>query len=147
MTSTLSISRASLSLSALVLPSSGFELGEDFSPGGVQWARATAESRFVDGGAVTAARRQMTSLGGTLRAVGTTPTSLQSNESVLLAALSQFAYTVTWSEVGSTTATYTWTCQPADVAQVGFVDYLRGMYVQEFAVTIPRQPVPVAGSL
>ena len=148
MTSTLSIDRTSLSLSALVIPSTGFELGEDFSPGGVQQQRALAESRFVDGAALTAVRRQMTQLAGTLRAVGTTPTGLQANEAVLLAALGQFSFMVTWSEVGATTATYTWTCQPADVeTKAGFVDYLRGMFVQEFAVTIPRQPTPVAGSL
>ncbi len=101
----------------------------------------------MDGGALTAAKRSMTQLAGTLRPVGTTPTSLQTNEATLLAALAQFSYTVTWTEVGSTTATYTWTAMPADVAPVGFVDYLRGVFVQEFAVTIPRQPVPVAGSL
>ena len=149
MSSTLTIDRTELALSALVVPTSGsFELGEDFSPGGVRWQRALASSRFVDGGALTAVRRDMTQIGGTIRAVGTTPTTLQANESVLLAALAQFSYTVTWQEVGATTATYTWTAMPADVEpRGGFVDYLRGMFVQEFAVTIPRQPVPVAGSL
>lgn len=145
MTSTLSIDRTSLSLGALVIPSSGYELGA-FDPGGVQWQRAFAESRFVNDGTLVAARRASTQLTGTIRTLGTSPSTLQTLEAALVAALSQFTYAVTWTETGTADAVYTWTCWPADVATPGFSAPERGLWVQEFQVTIPRKSVPAAGS-
>lgn len=146
MTTTLTIDRTSLSLSALVVPSSGFELGA-FNPGTVTWQRAFAESRFVHDGALIAARRQSTQATATLRATGASPSALQANEALLVAALSQFNYTVSWSESGSPAATYTWNCWPADITPGdGFQSEFRDLWVQEFQVTIPRKSVPVAGS-
>ena len=145
MTSTLSIDRTSLSLSPLVVPSTGFELGA-FDPGGVQWQRAFAESRFVNDSALISARRSSTQLTGTIRTLGSSPGSLQTLEAALVAALSQFTYAVTWTETGTANAVYTWTCWPADIDTPGFSAPDRGLWVQEFQVTIPRKSVPAAGS-
>lgn len=143
MTASLSIDRTSLALGALVVPATGYELGEDFAPGGMVWARTFAASRFVDDAALTSARRETTSLAGTIRVVGTSAAVLQTREAALRAALSQFSYTITWAE-GATV--YTWSCWPADMVPSALVAEQRDVFVQEFAVAVPRASVPVAGS-
>lgn len=147
MTTSLSIDRTSLSLGALVVPSSGFELGT-FAPGGMAWQRTFAESRFVNDASLVSARRITTTATGTIRATGSSPSTLQTNEAALIAALSQFTYTVTWTETGSPNAVYTWACWPADVTPDGdqFKSEDRGLFVQAFQVSIPRKSVPTAGS-
>ena len=154
MTYSLTISRTSLSLADLVVPSTGYEMGEGtFGPGGVTWNLGYAGSRFVDGDALVDARKANSNLAGVLRVVadeGSDPTVLQSREAVLVTALSQFAYTVTFTQtVGATSVTYSWSCQPANVSPSGgaFLDYHRNMLIQEFDVTIPRSAVPVSGPI
>ena len=138
----LSIDRAALSLSALVIgndPTSGLWLPEEGQgrPGKV-WRRQTVRSPFVHGEVLTGAVLEQASIQRDIYAMGATTAALRTTQDELEEALFQWAYDVTLTEDGET---LTYACDPADVSW-GEADsgMIRG-HIAKATVTIPCYPV------
>jgi hypothetical protein len=152
----LAIDRTSLSLGTLSIaadPSSGYIL-ETFGPGRRQWDRATAESPWVHGRALTGSRMLQGELTGVVCVYADAAASaatLGTRLDALVDALSQFSYTVTFTHTeGVTSQAWTWTCEPADldIGDAGlFADDDLAALIQPVAFRIPRSPIPLAGPI
>ncbi|HET9654599.1 MAG TPA: hypothetical protein VFP72_04555 [Kineosporiaceae bacterium] len=121
----------------LVLPSGGIEFGH-VTDSGVQWDRQFATSPFVDGRALTSARRQTKTLVFGLIVSGVDAAGLAAAQATVDAAFSQFAYQLRVSAGGSLLA---WNCEPADF-EPAEVECTRGMrdHWLGWKATIPCSP-------
>lgn len=136
---TVSIDRTSLSLTALSITDTGadaYSIMPGVQIGGGERDNVYAESRWIDGAAVTSSRATLTTIDLNVRVEGSSLADLQTKIAALAAALAQFTYTVTVTE-GATATTYdccpgSWRRQYNQTAMMNLADYL--------TVTIPRQP-------
>lgn len=106
--------------------------------------RAVAMSRFVPGGAQTAATADMQNAIVQWLVGGNTDTQLRTRINTLKAAVDQFRFQL---EVTIQAVTEVWDCDCADTA-VGdagaYASYLMADKKQLFTATIPRQPDPLS---
>lgn len=137
-------------LAALSVQSPGAYSIISVGPGLIAWRRQTAESKWVHGRYLTAAVMDVEMAPLKIRVYGSSAAALDANTAALLAALHQFAYQLTLTIDGITT---TWSCEPADggpagAEEAGSWDKFSLMERQQvYAFQIPRNPVPVAGSM
>ena len=123
-----------------------YALAKGFGPGATTYRRHTAQSPFVAGRVLVRAVADAGTLIVPVVVRGTTPAGLQDSMTALVAAFTQWTYTVTLVEEpdGAAPATYAWTCEPADY-QVGsggaFNDLGLLSYVQVVTFTAPRSPL------
>lgn len=143
-----SVTRSELSLAALDLQQAGiYEILPGSGPGGLSWRRQTVRSVMMHGEALVGAVKdvQVAPLG--VRVYGTTQSQLWSRVRTLLDAFEQFSYSLTLVIGG---ITFTWECQPADsvVGEGGEFQKFHLMSLQtDVQLTIPRSPIPTAGSV
>lgn len=151
LTQTLTIGRTMLGLSALTMPSTSYRFGHlVFS--GKQWNRGTAQSPYVHGRQLTSATLQVASLDVDLICIadqGDPVDTLDQAQATLLAAVEQFAYTVTVTASDGVGAdvVHTWAAEPADWAPSSDLplDLEQRYRVSSWRATIPLHPVPVTG--
>lgn len=146
----LSIGRTLLSLSALTMPTTSYRFGHPtFS--GKQWDRQFAQSPYVHGRQLTSARLQVSSIEVDLICIAELTDSvdtLDQAQATLLAALEQFAYTITVTATDGIgpVVTHTWAAEPADwVAGEIPMDLEQRYRVSLWKATIPVHPVPKVG--
>jgi hypothetical protein len=148
----LTISRALVTgnLGNLVLPTSTI----DFSPiihEGVHWDRSVVQSPFTDGRYLTGIRKQPTSISTVFfidTAADGSPAVHDAAVAALIAALSQFTFTITHvTTAGEATQTNTWACEPADL-EPGPVSLSQAYKLRKQLIkaTIPVHPSPTAGA-
>ena len=137
-------------LAALSIEAAGTYRIVSAGPGLIAWRRTTAESKWVHGRYLTAATMDVELAPLRIRVYGASAAALDANAAALRTALHQFAYQLTLTIDGITT---TWSCEPADGGPVGAEeagswDKFSLMERQQvYAFQIPRNPVPVAGSM
>lgn len=103
------------------------------------------EGAYQHGSAVVGYRLRRGVIRMQVRVRGSSPTQVENRASALVAAVRQLSYTVTYFKDG---VTHEWRCHPASVTLVrgmDAVDVAAGTAV--YALTVPRQPVPVQGAL
>lgn len=135
----ITIDRSVLGLLPLSITDTGadsYSLMPGFSLGGWTPDNTYAESRWIDGAAMTSSRLTMSAMELNLRVEGVSLTDLQANVDALATAVGQFTYTVTVTE-GTTVTDYD--CCSGSVrraynqtAMLNLADYVQ--------VQIPRQP-------
>jgi hypothetical protein len=145
------ITRTLLSLSDLAIGSAAdatYQAGE-LTPDGRAWDRVTVGSPWVHGRVLRAARMRPATLAGEIvvvSALSSGPTTHETAVSALVEALSQFAYTFTLTLTGSTTQTWVYACEPADVAPAQSINrYGRDRFTR-VQVSIPHYPIPDSGA-
>src|SRR5690606_42066359 len=82
-----------------------------------------------------------------VRVRGSSATQVESRAEALVAAVRQTSYTITYVKGG---ATHSWRCHPASIALVRGMDAIDvevGPATAVYALTIPRQPVPIQGAI
>lgn len=114
---------------------SGYVLAA-YSPGGVDADNALAQSRWLDGAALTSTRTNLTTIAASIQVWGTAYAHVMTQVDALGSALSQYSYTVTESYTGGSAV---YTCLPASYEVVYSPDTLRANMAVVNA-TIPRQP-------
>lgn len=114
--------------------------------GGRSWKRDTAESRWVHGRVLVSARLDVELVRMVVRCYGATAAALDTNTAALVTAVSQWTYDLT---VALDAVVHTWRCEPADLGPVdGDLDKFSLMAEQQsYVLSIPRAPVPLAGSI
>lgn len=142
-TVSVSVSRTELSLSALDISAAPFEVLEGLDAGVVTWRREYARSPDVHGAVLISAVKDLVE-GGRLEVdvSGASQAAVRTNVATLLAAFSQWSYTLQVSLDGTT---WSWACMPADYS-VGVVDAATVFgLVCPVRLVFPRQPIPVSG--
>jgi hypothetical protein len=139
-----SVTRTELSLTALDLTTAPFEVREEgLDVGATIWRREYERSPYIHGAQLVSAVKDITE-GCTLAVdvTGASQAAIATNLGTLLAAFSQWSYTLQVSLDGTA---YAWACSPADWT-VGFVsnDLVFGL-VCPVRLSFARQPVPVSG--
>jgi hypothetical protein len=125
---------------------SAYAIGKGFGPGATSYRRHTVDSPFVAGRFLVGAVPDAGTLVVPVIVRATTPAEQQDRMAAAVAAFTQWAYTVTYEHTGAglASATYAWTCEPADYA-VGaggaFNDLGLLSYVQIITFTVPRSPL------
>lgn len=148
LTLSLTITRTELALSALELsdPGNGYEV-ISVGPGSTSWRREVAKSPWVHGEALVSAVKDVGIAPLSVRVMGTSAAQKETRLGVLLAAFSQFLYTMTVTING---VGYAWACEPADwsVGEDGeFNKFFEMAHRSEVKLSIPRNPVPTDGVL
>lgn len=103
------------------------------------------EGVYQHGSAVVGYRLRRGVIRMQVRVKGTSPTQVENRAAALVAAVRQLSYTVTYAKGG---VLHEWRCHPASITLVrgmDAVDVAAGTAV--YALTIPRQPVPIQGAL
>lgn len=141
------VSRELLELTPLQLENIGVYRIVAAGPGSLAWRRNRATSEFVHGGPVVSAVKDVMNAPLVVRVYGTTAANLESRTATLLRAFEQFSYELKLVLGG---VVHEWLCEPADYGpgEAGEYDphYLRALqHVYRFS--IPRQPVPITGSM
>lgn len=136
-------------LAALSLENPGAYRVVALAPGGIVWRRHTAESKWVHGRTLISAIKDAAQLGLVLRVYGSTQAALEVNTATLLAAFEQWSYDLAVSVDG---VAHSWRCEPADYGPAGGEDdgwdrFSLMAFQQAYRFTIPRAPVPLAGSM
>lgn len=124
---------------SLVLPEGGF------APGQTQWQRSTVTSPWVHGSFLTAVSMQQVTSTLVVHATADSGGALAALVGQVIAAFSQFSYTLRFNYDGWAGA---WLCDPADyqVGAAGPVDeFDLSFYEQDVQLSIPRRPVPLLG--
>lgn len=117
-------------------------------PGAVAWRRETVTSPFTHGELLIGAVKEQAVAPLSVRVYGASAAALEANTAALLAAFEQFNYTITCTIDG---VQHSWVCDPADYApgdDAGLYDphHLRALQ-QVYSFRIPRNPVPILGSM
>lgn len=149
-THALTIGRTMLSLSPLAMPSTSYRFGHiTFS--GKQWDRQFAQSPYVHGRQLTSATLQVAQIEVDLICIaelGDAVDALDQAQATLLAAIEQFAYTITVTATDGIgpAVTHTWAAEPADWDPTSIPMDLEQRYrVSAWRTTIPVHPVPTTG--
>ena len=141
MTISLAITRTLLSLGDLTISDTG-TIGTSgyvlisIDEGRTIVENTFAESRWIDGAALTSTRRPMTNLELLVRVQGTTVGDMMTNIAALKAAVDQRTYTVTAT---GTAVDDPWTCSPATVGRA-YDRLLMRKGADLLTLSIPRQP-------
>jgi hypothetical protein len=153
---TASVTRATVPggpLADLPLVSADYDI--DFvGPGALAWQRVTVESKWVHGRFLVSARKDVEIMPLGVEVSGATAAGLDASTRALLDAFEQWSYDLTVVADG---VSHTWRCEPAEYAPAGGRSGGRGTYepfglqapvfVQSYVFQIPRNPVPIAGSM
>lgn len=153
---TASVSRATVPggpLADLSLVSADYDL-LSFGPGALSWRRQTVESRWVHGRFLVSAVKDADVAPLEVIVYGTSSADLDAKTRTLLDAFEQWTYDLTVTADG---VAHTWRCEPAEYSpsagsgQRGSYEHfglVAGASAQQvYAFSIPRRPVPVAGSM
>lgn len=121
----------------------------DLGLGARSWRRTTLEGRYQHGRALLGAVLDTMTIPLVVRVYGASVQEVSTRAQTLIAAVSQQAYTITCVLGGTGAATFTWSCEPADVQLAGgSVNKFQLMqHQQEYVLAIPRDPIPIAGSM
>lgn len=144
MTYSLTVSRASGGPLQLMNPPA-YEVIGRFDPGESQADLKEIEGDYQHGSVVLGYRLRRGAMRLQVKVRGSSSSQVESRAATLVAAFRQTNYTVTYSKNG---VTHQWRCHPASLALVrgmDAVDAEQGTAV--YALTIPRQPVPIQGAL
>ena len=136
-----SVTRTALSLADLNLFNPGsYEVEPPTGPGQVTWRRQYATSPYVEGSSLVTAVRDQVSSTLVVRCFGASASALETNTAALIAAFSQFSYTLTLTWDG---VSHVWACDPADYQPIGglYDDMHFVAFQQAYQFTIPRSPV------
>lgn len=141
------ITRTSLSLADLAIATATYDVMVDeaglLDAGTVSWRRLTAESPFSPGRVLVQAVPDTPTMNLRIDVIGTSLADVQTKVGTLLTAVWQASYQLSLT---FDAATYTWTCEPADVT-VGFnYPHIFGLACP-VVLSIPRDPIPVAGPI
>lgn len=113
------------------------------SPGDKSWRRESATSPFTHGRTLIGATLDVELAEVMIRVKGTSMSHLDSNLAALLRAFEQFAYALTIVIDG---VTWTWQCEPADYT-LQLSKFHMMARIHEVTFTVPRNPIPTAGSV
>lgn len=138
-----SVTRTELNLGPLAItPEDGYYIQRDgFGPGERTWRRISAESPYVHGSFLTHAviDQEISTL--KIRVAGTTELQMTQRINALIAALTQFSYTLT-IDIGETFH-YVLSCEPADYT-IGDGGSVQDMWLrnrtQILTFDIPHRP-------
>ena len=126
----------------------GYEIDADgLGPGPRTYRRETAQSPFVRGRFLIDTQLDTMQAPVTIWVGGSTASQLNTRVAALLAAFDQLSYQL---DVVIDGVTYSWLCEPADstVGTGGVFDFWElGAFQQTVSLVIPRDPLPVAGSV
>lgn len=116
-------------------------------PGGKSWRRITAEGRYQHGRALIGAVLEQTTAPLVIRVYGDTWSHVSNRAQVLIDAFSQRSYLLTIEIDGVESQ---WRCEPATINIVGGDNWqkfhaMAGL--QEYQISVPRDPVPVKGPM
>lgn len=131
---------------ALQLNSGGYEI-VTAGPGGRSWRRTTVEGKYQHGRALVGAVLNHGSLPLVVRVHGDSWSQVSNRAQTLIAAFSQYSYTLTITINGVTS---TWRCEPADITIAGGDQWQKFHAManqQEYQLVIPRDPIPVNGPM
>lgn len=142
------ITRGELGLADLALQdlANGYEVIE-FGPGSRSWRKETVKSAYVHGETLVSAVMDVQVAPLKMRVRGSTHAIADSRLKTVLDAFSQFVYSIGVVIDG---VTWIWTCQPADISvgESGDINKFQWMAKMfEVTASIPRNPVPLSGSL
>lgn len=153
---TASVTRATVPggpLAALSLVSADYDI-ESFGPGALSWRRQTVESKWVHGRFLVSAVKDADVAPLEVVVFGSSPADLDTKTRTLLDAFEQWTYDLTVTTDG---VAHTWRCEPAEYRPAGrggpagsyepFGLVAGASSQQAYVFTIPRNPVPVAGSM
>lgn len=146
MTLSVVVTRAELSLSNLELqdPANGYSIYK-IGPGAVSWRRETAKAMYAHGGTLVTAVKDLQVFPMGVRVRASSAATKETRLAVLLAAFSQFSYTVITTING---IDYTWVCQPADwsTGEGGEFDkFYEMVHMTQVDLSITRSPTPSTG--
>lgn len=118
-------------------------------PGGRSWRRHTVEGRYQHGRALLGAVLDTMTVALVVRVYGASQSQISTRAQTLITAVSQMSYTVSVTLGGTGSVNYQWKCEPADVQIAGgeFDKYHLMAGHQDYVLSIPRDPNPVAGSI
>lgn len=143
------VARAELSLSDLQLsdPSNGYEVF-GVGPGALSWRRESVRSPYINGETLVGAVKDVMSASLGVRIRASSAATLDSRLDTVLDAFGQFTYNVTVVIDG---VSRTWKCEPADYSvsegEGGFNKFNLMNKYHEVSFSIPRQPIPVSGTV
>lgn len=109
-----------------------------WSNGMVENQNTYADSRWVDGAALTSSKQAVVSMSLQVRAWGTSIADMVSRVNALGDALSQYSYTITETYAGGGSTVHT--CMPAVSVNMEYEPDLVAHYVAVVSASIPRQP-------
>jgi hypothetical protein len=144
---TSTISRTELALPALSLNDHTTYTLIGIGPGAVTWKRQYASSVFVHGDVLVNAVKGHGNLPMMVRVKGTTQAAVDTNLAALLRALDQFSYQLSITIAG---VTWTWNCDLADYSVDDGGEFSKFYKLAKQTIVtaqIPRNPIPVAGSV
>lgn len=141
------LGRSSLSLADLQLwdPPNLIVAGDSFGPGPQTLRRTTISSPFVRGRFPIDVVADTQDAPMTLQVLGSTGADLSSRVGVVLAAFSQWSYTLAYNFDGIIGS---WQCEAADytVGEAGrFEDIDTVFHAVQILLTIPHDPLPLTG--
>lgn len=147
LTVSLTVDRTALDLDPLELDDPGTYEVVSVGPGARTWRRTTVQGRYQHGRRSVGEVLDTMTVAAVVRVYGSTWTEVSNRAETMIEALSQHTYTViaTIDDV-----VHEWTCEPADVSIVGGDTWqkhhaMSGM--QEYQLSIPRDPIPLQGGM
>lgn len=141
----LTISRADGGPLQLIAPTAGYELVGKLDPGEQGTDLVEVEGTYQHGSAVLGYRLRRGSLRMQVRVRGSSASQVESRAVALVSAVRQISYTVTYTKSG---ATHSWRCHPASITIVRGMDAVDAESSSAvYALTIPRQPIPLQGAI
>lgn len=143
-----SVTRTELALADLLLqdPAAGYEVVR-MGPGSRAWRRETIKSAYVHGETQVSAVLDIQTAPLVLRIKGATHSQADTRLDAVIDAFSQFVYYVGVIIDG---VTWVWECFPADIGideggEIGKFHWMAKMF--EVTLSIPRNPIPVSGTV
>lgn len=141
------VTRTELGQADLSLEDPGIYRIVSVGPGPLSWRRERITSPYIHGESLVGAVKETAAMSLSIRVLGTSAASLNTRTATLLRAFEQFNYQLTLVLDG---VIWTWDCQPADYAGGDggeFEPNLLRAFQQVYRFSIPRDPVPIAGSM
>ena len=115
--------------------------------GPMTWRRSEVTSPYAHGSVLVAAVKDNPVIPLVVRAYGESANDLNVNTALLLRCFEQFTYELHLAVDGEF---WVWRCQPADYAPVqadGFDKFGLMSHQQAYSFHIPRDPIPISGSM
>ena len=141
----LTVSRSSGGPLNLMNPAAGYEVVGRLDPGEQIAELNEVEGAYQHGSAVLGYRLRRGVLRMQVRVTGSSASQVENRAMSLVAAVRQLSYTITYIK---DTATHQWECHPASITLVRGMDAVDvAGRAAVYALTIPRQPLPIQGAL
>jgi hypothetical protein len=142
-TYSLKVSRSGSPLELMNPPA--YEVIGRFDPGEVTADLKEVEGDYQHGSNVLGYRLRRGVMRMQVKVRGASPAQVESRASALVSAFRQVVFTITYAKGG---VTHEWRCHPASIVLVRGMDAVDvEQNTAVYALTIPRQPVPIQGAL